>query len=343
MKNPFSLSFGKEPVNAVSREKQVNEVIEGFETEGFQVAMVTGVRGSGKTVFMTEVAAELKKNDSWIVLELSPERSLFETLLAELYAKKDILKFLKDLNINLSAFGFGVEINSEAQNADVIVALDKALEHLMKKGMKLLITIDEAVSNKYIREFVSQFQIYMRKDYNVFLLMTGLYENIYELQNEKTLTFLYRTPKFVLDPLNSKLVAQKYQEIFGIDGVKAAQMADIVKGYPYAYQVLGYLCYKRAAPYEEVLNEFDVYLGEYVYDKIWSELSANDRVVVKAIGKSKTGKVEDVRNIADMTSEEFSVYRKRLIKKGIISSPQYGHVAFTLPRFKEYLAENVTE
>lgn len=25
--------------------------------------------------------------------------------------------------------------------------------------------------------------------------MTGLYENIYEIQNEKTLTFLYRTPR----------------------------------------------------------------------------------------------------------------------------------------------------
>ena len=28
--NPFSLTFGKEPVNAISRDKQKNEIIEGF-------------------------------------------------------------------------------------------------------------------------------------------------------------------------------------------------------------------------------------------------------------------------------------------------------------------------
>lgn len=48
--NPFSLSFGKEPVNSVSREKQKNEILEGFTSDNpeFQVCMLTGVRGSGK-------------------------------------------------------------------------------------------------------------------------------------------------------------------------------------------------------------------------------------------------------------------------------------------------------
>ena len=213
VKNPFSLSFGKEPTNAVSREKQINEVIEGFETDGFQVAMITGVRGSGKTVFMTEVSTKIKGDKSGIVVELSPERSLFETLAAELCSRKDIAQILKSLKINLSMFGFGIEIDAKGNSTDIVVTLDRILEQLTKKGLKVLVTIDEVVSNKYIREFVSQFQIYMRKGYSIYLLMTGLYENIYELQNEKSLTFLYRTPRFVLNPLNSKLVAKKYQEI----------------------------------------------------------------------------------------------------------------------------------
>ena len=47
--NPFSLSFGKEPVNAIRQEKQLNEIVEGFTAENpeFQVCMITGVRGSG--------------------------------------------------------------------------------------------------------------------------------------------------------------------------------------------------------------------------------------------------------------------------------------------------------
>lgn len=62
--NPFSLSFGKEPVNAISRDKQLDEILEGFTGENpeFQVCMITGIRGSGKTVFMTEIAARIKED-----------------------------------------------------------------------------------------------------------------------------------------------------------------------------------------------------------------------------------------------------------------------------------------
>ena len=50
--NPFTLAFGKEPINYIDRESQNNEIIESFEAEHptHQVFMVTGVRGTGKTV-----------------------------------------------------------------------------------------------------------------------------------------------------------------------------------------------------------------------------------------------------------------------------------------------------
>ena len=49
--NPFSLSFGKEPINAIRQDMQINEIVEGFTSENpaFQVCMITGVRGTGKT------------------------------------------------------------------------------------------------------------------------------------------------------------------------------------------------------------------------------------------------------------------------------------------------------
>ena len=40
--------------------------------------MITGVRGSGKTVMMTNIASEMRKqSDEWIVVELNPNRDLF--------------------------------------------------------------------------------------------------------------------------------------------------------------------------------------------------------------------------------------------------------------------------
>lgn len=337
--NPFSLSFGKEPVNAISREIQINEIVEGFTAENpeFQVCMITGVRGSGKTVLMTEVSSVIKKDKKWIVVELSPERDMLQALTAELSNRKELMQIFKDAKINLSFLGFGLEIDGEPPVTDIAVALDKMLNQLTKKGKKILIALDEAVPNKYVKEFASQFQIYMRKNYNVFLLMTGLYEKIYELQNQDTLTFLYRAPKFEMKPLNSLLVARQYENVFKISLDEAKKMADMVKGYPYAYQVLGYLCFKKQCSYKDVVDEFDAYLGEYVYEKIYFEMSNKDRDVARALANSEKGRIEEIRKIASISSEELSVYRNRLIKKGVVRSEQHGHLSFTLPRFKEYI------
>lgn len=338
--NPFSLTFGKEPVNAISRDGQMSEIVEGFTSDNpeFHACMITGVRGSGKTVMMTEVVAEIRKNEDWIVAELSPERDMLLALTAELSNRKELLQIFRDAKINLSFLGLGLEIDSEPPITDVVVALDRMLDRLSSRGRKVLVAVDEAVPNAHVREFASQFQIYIRKKRNVFLLMTGLYQNVHDLQNQDTLTFLYRAPKFEMGPLNASLVARQYRQVFGISEVESTEMAHLVQGYPYAYQVLGYLCYKRESPYVEVLDEFDAYLAEYVYEKIWSELSGKDRDVVRAIASAENGKVESIRKLACMSSSEFSVYRDRLLKRGLVASGGFGYVRFTLPRFGEFAA-----
>lgn len=48
--NPFTLSFGMEPNQYISRFSQTNEVIEAFTSENpsSYVYMITGIRGAGK-------------------------------------------------------------------------------------------------------------------------------------------------------------------------------------------------------------------------------------------------------------------------------------------------------
>ena len=81
------------------------------------------------------------------------------------------------------------------------------------------------------------------------------------------------------------------------------------------------------------------YLEEYVYDKIWSELSEKDKKITYAISQPETGRVRDIREKLGMESNEFSPYKKRLIRKGIIGEED-SYARFVLPLFDEYVKEN---
>lgn len=108
-------------------------------------------------------------------------------------------------------------------------------------------------------------------------------------------------------------------------------------GYSYAFQLLGYLCFKYGIDELDttVIDEYDRYLDEYVYSKIWSELSRQDKNVVKILIQNYTN-VADIRNKLNMTSGTFSTYRERLLRKGIVVSHEYGTLSLALPRFKEF-------
>jgi hypothetical protein len=341
--NPYTLSFGKEPNQLISRIQQENEVIETFTSEkpGQQIYMITGVRGAGKTVFMTNIINQLKNKKDWICVELSAERDLLKTLASKLSSDNELSQLFFNAKINLSFFGFGVEIKNTAPITDIEIALSKMIETLKKQGKHLLISVDEVSNSQYIREFTSVFQILIRQDLPIFLQMTGLYQNISELQNEKTLTFLYRAPKIKLTSLNLNAIANNYQKNFHCSAQQANEMAHLTKGYSFAFQVLGHLTWKYDGDYKKAIPEYQQYLEELCYEKMWSELSEIDKKVMFAIASTGSSTIQTIREACDMSTNQFNPYRKRLILKGLIDGSQRGHVYLTLPLFKEFILANV--
>ena len=341
MNNPFTLSFGKKPVQYISRITQTNEIIDTFNAElpSNQIYMITGVRGSGKTVMMTNISTELSQLSNWITVELNPTRDLLQSLAAKLYGIPDLHERFLKAKLDFSAFGLGVSIEHAPPITDIEDVLMHMLTHIRKMGKRLLITIDEVNNSENIKIFTSSFQIFLRDDYPIFLLMTGLYENIYELQNDKALTFLYRAPKLILEPLNYTAVRKSYMDIFQIDLETAETMTALTKGYPFAYQVLGYLYWNHrdTQSLEEILPEYDQYLEEYVYSKIWSELSELDKKILAEVATSGECRIKNIREQLDMKSELFSVYRERLKRKGVIDTREYGKIYMALPRFAEFV------
>ena len=339
MANPFTLTFGKNPLESVERPVQNNEILDAFtsETINQQMFIITGVRGSGKTVMMSNICQELGKRPDWIVLELNPATDLLQAILSKLYSNHLVSKLIKSSKIDLSFFGFGVSIDGATQITDSETAIVTILKKIQKEGKRVLFCIDEISNNEYMKVFAGSFQIFVRQELPVFLLGTGLYENIDELQNEKNLTFLYRAPKIQLQPLNISAIAAKYQTIFQFSDSEALEMAKLTKGYPFAFQVLGYLTWNANGGYSSILSEYEQYLSEFVYDKLWSELSIKDRLVTKAIVDTDSKRIKDIRDLLNMSTNEFNPYRQRLIKKGIVDGGTRGYLYFTLPLFEEYI------
>ena len=108
MQNPFTLTFGKSPLEPVERPLQTMEIVDTFtaETVNQQMFIITGVRGSGKTVMMTEIARRLREREDWVVIELNPATDLLQGMLAKLNSNKVCAAIIKSAKIDLSFFGF---------------------------------------------------------------------------------------------------------------------------------------------------------------------------------------------------------------------------------------------
>jgi hypothetical protein len=343
MPNPFTITFGKKPKQYIERIIQTKEIIDTFTDEepSNQVYMLTGVRGCGKTVMMTSISNYLSKEKDWYCIDLNPGRDMLSSLAAKLYALPNMKKLALKAKLDLSAFGFGISIEEGYLITDVEDAIARMLEQLRKSKKRLLITIDEVIANDYVKVFTKSFQSFVRAESPIFLIMTGLYENIYELQNDKGLTFLYRAPKIVLSALNFTAVRDTYKKVLKKSDDDAREMASICKGYSYAFQILGYLCYEeKDKPIEALIPRFDQILNEYVYSKMWSELSGKDKKIVSIMARQNLTKIKDIRKACgNMSPNEFSVYRDRLTKKGLLDGSTYGELNFTLPRFDEFVKD----
>ena len=338
MSNPYTLVFGQRPLEIIERTAQAERIIAEFTQErpSNYLNLVTGIRGSGKTVFITQIAHRLKQRDEWEVVNLNPQRDLLVSLVAKLESNKAFSRIFRDSKISLQAFGIGAEIQGGNPIYDVEEALVQMLAGLKKHKKRVLITIDEATNSKEMRVFASAFQILLREDLPVFLLLTGLHKSIDSLRNADGMTFLERAPRTVLRPLDSVAMAESYMSTLGVGQDWATRFAAATKGYPFAFQAVGYFAWENPEDYNKALADAAEYLYEFSYRKIWSELSPKDRLVVCALADSVTGEVADVRARLGYSTNQFNPYRDRLIKAGVIDSPAQGLLEFALPWFGDF-------
>ncbi len=341
-KNPFTLSFGRKPNEYIERNIDEEKVITVFTEEPItdQIFLLTGIRGCGKTVTMTNISNQIADLDNWIVIKISPVDNIIDALFKNLIYNSKVHQVCLDAKIDISIFGINVSVNSNLPDKNIIQAIDDILKALQKRNIKVLVTIDEVTNTPQMVQFISAFQLLITNNRPIFFLGTALIEELDSLQNTKNLTFLYRAPRVILTPLNIRSISNTYKRVFDCTQEEAIAMAHLTKGYPLAFQILGYVTWEnkdKKILSDDTLNEFDSRIAESAYLKLWSELSTNDKNVMIAITKSPSSNVKDIRSVTNMDINKFNQYRRRLKEKGMIDTSEYGTIELSLPRFKEFI------
>lgn len=341
MNNPYTLVFGQPPAELVEREPQMERIISEFcsERPSNYINLITGIRGSGKTVFMTEVADRLKSRPGWIVINLNPQRELLTALASRLNSQRKLNKLFQAAEINLEFFGIGIGIKTAPPLTDIEEALSRMFECIQKDHQRVLITLDEVTNSREMRIFTSAFQIFLRERFPVFLLMTGLHKHIDSLRNADGMTFLERAPRTVLGPLNHQLMTEKYMAALQIGQDQASRLARQTCGYSFAFQVIGYFFFENRNDVKQAENRAREYLCEFAYKKIWSELSGKDRELLRAVADTPSGKIVEIRKKLNYTTNQFNPYRNRMIKAGILTGEETGFVFWALPFFDQFIME----
>lgn len=340
------ISFGRIPTQYISRRVLISDIIDALESDIIeeQAYKLTGVRGTGKTVTLTEIEKKIRENDNWIVVGVKSNGNIIEDIIANLYSSVPFLTSFVDANLNLTKFGIGLNLSNKSPVASLDYALKTILREVDRKGMRVLITIDEARKTKHMVDFIQEFQILIREELPVFLIAAGLYEDVESIENAEGLTFFLRAAKYEMTPLNHIFIRNDYEKTLNVSRKVAEKMATITKGYAFAYQALGKYMWDLNAQdiTEEVLALLDEALAEKVYRKIWSELAPRDKWFLGYIVKKDKMSATELLKMTNKKHNEWSEPRKRLTEKGIIDTKIRGQIIVCLPRLKEFV-ENEME
>lgn len=339
--NPFTLTFGVIPEHFIKRDEIKTTIFSDFNADKSEsnVYILTGVRGSGKTVMLNYLKKQFDELNDWIVLTINPEMDILESIASKLYEKGMIKRYFVKASFNFSFSGLGFSIEGDNPVKNIETLIEKMLTIIQKKNKKVLIAIDEVSNSANMRVFSHTFKNLVNDNYPLYLLATGINENIYNLQNEKTLTFIYRAKKIEVKSLNLSSIARSYQTVLGLSSEIATKCAALTEGYASAYQILGSILYETKSKdvNDDVLAEFDRVLEDINYGKLWEDLSLVDKQFLYGFTKPKNNKANDIIKNSNISKESYSHYRDRLLKRGIVKSESYGYLSLALPRLFQFI------
>lgn len=370
--NPFKPTAGKMPPVLIDRRDIVESFVEGLNNGAGapgRLMLLSGQRGFGKTVMLTELA-RVAGDLGWVVVMDSASEGLVDRLVASL---QDVGPRLDRLNIAPSvgipglvnvSLG-GVELGSRATSLTLREAIEKRLAKLPKgKGVVLAIDESQAASHDDLVAVATAYQQVLQdldltgdpddEKRGIALVLAALPQLTDELLNDKVLTFLRRSQQHVLAEVPPLEVRDAYVKVARQSGKRisldvAERAADFALGYPYMVQLVGYYMWQSSHRREadEITLE-DVEQGatdavkafqDAVCAPTFDGLSMPQREFLRAMlpDLPDATRIVDIPKRTKKSMSWANKYRASLIADQVIVADGKGLVRLAIPHMGDYL------
>jgi len=338
--------------------------------------MLIGLRGVGKTVLLKYLAESARRERIVpVIVEIRDAESGMEELSLRLkealstidfgcrlkesvnYAFSVLRNFVKTVSINIGEFGLSVETvpgvassgNLEFDFSEVLLACAHAAKDA-DTALGLYIDEFQNLNIQAMRGVIVALHRAAQEALPLFLVGSGL-PSIKSLVG-KSKTYAERMFNYaeisalsledvdaaITIPLNENGVSISHQAISSIYGY--------TKGYPYFLQEFGYQVWLNAAVEREIAPEDIDQIAPAVqhrldgnfFDVRFDRVSNAERQFLRAMADGTDGvEISDLAKSLGRTVGALSPMRASLIRKGMLYSPSYGRIAYTVPMFGEYM------
>lgn len=358
-RNPFRPTAGATPPILVGRHgllEQYAESIDDGPGAPWLLTLVTGARGVGKTVMLTELG-DVARAKGWVVIDETATRGVMERIAAQADRHRSELGSPDRARVVGGSIGSVISIDLDTPERPVKSWRQRVgalLDVLAEHETGLVVTIDEihGMDTGELAELAACVQHLIRDGRAISLVMAGLPSAVNDLLNGDVSTFLRRAERMQLDNVPLRMIADSLKEIFEDGGLRISEedLAEAVaatQGYPFMIQLVGYHLWRRAddqgrLDHEAVTEGIEAArqrLGTMVIAAALADLSRMDRTVLSAMAsKDGPSRTADIARAIGRDSKYVGVYRARLMAAGMIRSAGHGQVDFAMPYLREYLA-----
>lgn len=359
MHNPFTPSYGSIPLLLPGRREILNQVMFGLENgpgDPNRSTVLTGPRGSGKTVLLRQIADDAL-GFGWITVYVVANNNMLSEMLRKL--RKVAKEFIEDdrnatmiKGIKVGSLGMDIERKTSKKTWEEDV--DEIIDELTSLDIGVIFEIDEVRTiNEQLRRFASLHQDKISSGHKTSLVMAGLPHNIDNVFKDKSISFIRRSRKQVLGTISLSEARVTIKRTVELSGKNIGEEAlDIITkesaGYPYLIQLIGYEVWQTAQEKNQIgssdaltgIKNAQRHIESSLIELVLDDISEQDRMFLIALSESDGATaMSDIADRMGVDSKYAGVYRRRLIKEGIIESVGRGYVDFVLPQFRRYLRD----